>query len=61
MLIGPEGSAGEIGFLRKLMRGSEGDNGNGTVTQVVKPQSVEVALSKNPEGPDDITSNEAEI
>jgi hypothetical protein len=61
MLIGPEGSAGEIGFLRKLMRGSEGDNGNGTVTQVVKPQSVEVAISKNPEGPDDITSNEAEI
>jgi hypothetical protein len=61
MLIGPEGSAGEIGFLRKMMRGSEGDNGNGTVTQVVKPQSVEVAISKNPEGPDDITSNEAEI
>jgi hypothetical protein len=70
MLIGPEGSFGEIGFLKRLFKGSSGDQdvaGRESSKDVVKPSSVEVRTVVTTAGGDfshenDIDRmNEAEI
>jgi hypothetical protein len=70
MLIGPEGSFGEIGFLKRLFKGSSGDQdvaGWESSKVVVKPSSVEVRTVVTTAGGDfshenDIDRmNEAEI
>jgi predicted RND superfamily exporter protein len=62
MLIGPEGSAGEISVLKNLFRNSAGVSGGNGVTQVmVKPESNFVGESKPSEGDVLDVQNEAEI